>query len=227
MRVHWLDFSNTHISRDRSIWNYGKVQWLVGHLVRNSRRQLRSLDPGARYLNAGCGPKPLSDFINLDWKWGPEIERCWDLTKALPLKSGSLDGVYSEHCVEHFTRENAVKILREFHRVLRPGSIVRIVVPDVELFIDLYVRARNGEPVSFPYVEDPGPSFTPVDPLNRIFRGYGHHLYAYDAHALAVLMLEAGFRQPEKRAFLEGRDAKLLVDSPERQCESLYMEAVR
>jgi hypothetical protein len=104
---------------------------------------------------------------------------------------------------------------------------VRIVVPDVELFIDLYVRARNGEPVSFPYVEDPGPSFTPVDPLNRIFRGYGHHLYAYDSHALAVLMLEAGFRQPEKRAFLEGRDAKLLVDSPERQCESLYMEAVR
>jgi hypothetical protein len=69
--------------------------------VRNSRRQLRSLDPGARYLNAGCGPKPLSDFINLDWKWRPEIELCWDLTKALPLKSGSLDGVYSEHCLEH------------------------------------------------------------------------------------------------------------------------------
>jgi hypothetical protein len=81
MRVHWLDFSNTHISRDRSIWDYGKVQWLVGHLVRNSRRQLRSLDPGARYLNAGCGPKPLSDFIDLDWKWRPEIELCWDLTK--------------------------------------------------------------------------------------------------------------------------------------------------
>jgi predicted SAM-dependent methyltransferase len=192
---------------------------------RGARWQLLRIDSSKRYLNAGCGPNPLANFINLDYCWRPGIDLCWDLTQGLPLASASLEGLYCEHCLDHFSRPVALKIMREFHRVLKPGATVRVVVPDAELYIDLYLRAREGEKVAFPYVENPGPSFAPIDPMNRIFREHGH-LYAYDAHAMGLLMLEAEFRQPAKFAFLEGRDPKLLVDTPGRRVESLYMEAM-
>jgi hypothetical protein len=95
------------------------------------------------------------------------------------------------------------------------------VVPDAELYINLYVSARNGEAVKFPYVE--GKCF-PIEPLNRIFRDHGH-LYAYDFCSMQEMILSAGFSFATKASFMHGRDPKLLVDSPERAIESLYVEA--
>jgi hypothetical protein len=37
--------------------------------------------------------------------------------------------------------------------------------------------------------------------------------------------LSAGFSSVTKMCFMNGRDPKLLVDSPERAIESLYVEA--
>jgi predicted SAM-dependent methyltransferase len=114
----------------------------------------------------------------------------------------------------------ATDIVRDFHRLLKPTGTVRIVVPDAELYINLYVRARNGEAVKFPYVEG---KCLPIDPLNRIFRDHGH-LYAYDFCSLQEMILNAGFSFAAKVSFMHGRDPKLLVDSPGRAIESLYVE---
>ena len=75
--------------------------------------------------------------------------------------------------------------------------------------------------MKFPYVEG---NCLPIDPLNRIFRDHGHR-YAYDFWSLRELILSAGFSSATKAFFLRGRDPKLLVDSPERAIESLYVEA--
>jgi predicted SAM-dependent methyltransferase len=115
----------------------------------------------------------------------------------------------------------AADIVRDFRRLLKPTGTLRIVVPDAELYIDLYVRARDGEAVKFPYVER---KYLPSEPLNRIFRDHGH-LYAYDFSSMHEMILSAGFSFATKVSFMRGRDPKLLVDSQERSIESLYVEA--
>ena len=215
-----MDFSHTKISLRRPLSDYSKVQALYGHILRGRKFQLRRIKE-QQYLNVGCGPKLLHSFVNLDYLWVPGIDLCWDVTEGIPLADHSLQGIYSEHCLEHLEKSVAKEVLRDFSRLLKPTGTVRIVVPDAELYIDLYVRARNGETVNFPYVEG---KCLPIDPLNRIFRDHGH-LYAYDFCSLQEMILNAGFSSATKVSFMHGRDPKLLVDSPERAIESLYVEA--
>ena len=56
------------------------------------------------------------------------IEYC-DVTKGLPIASGSVDVLYSSHMVEHLVREDAAAFLREARRVLRHGGLIRLAVP--------------------------------------------------------------------------------------------------
>ena len=175
------------------------------------------------YLNAGCGPNIAPGFMNLDYYWRPGT-LCWDLTTALPFENSSLQGVYSEHCLEHLSYEDSSNVLKEFRRVLRPNGRLRVVVPDAELYVDLYLRHRNGENVVIPYEEEL-PIKTPLFALNRIMRDFGH-LYAYDFDALKDLIEKAGFRSITRAAYMSGGDQQLLVDTPDRACESLYIEAL-
>lgn len=61
--------------------------------------------------------------------------------------------------------------------------------------------------------------------INRVFRNFGHQ-YAYDFETLQALLTEAGFINIIRCKFLEGLDARLLIDSEERAIESLYLEAI-
>lgn len=216
----------------RSIWSYGKVQTLVGRLVRNRRLQAARL-PDLPLLNVGCGDNLVPGFINLDWEWRPGIHLCWDVRRPIPLPDRSLDGIFSEHCLEHVGHEECAAALRDFARLLRPGGTLRLLLPDGGLYLDLYRRARAGETVSFPYVdragerdlrEDSRYGFTPMMAVNRIFRGYGH-LFAYDEETVAKLLEQAGFRDIAQVRFREGRAPALLVDSELRAPQTLFMEA--
>lgn len=214
------------LSLKRPLWDYSKIQNLYASLARGKRFQMRRLDVAAKpYLNAGCGPNLRRDFINLDYGWRPGLDLCWDLTKRLPFTDNSLNGVYIEHCLEHVSRSSCLAALREFNRILKPGGTIRVVVPDAELYIDLYIQYRNGEKPIFPYVEEPpSADWTPIDSVNRIFRDHGHQ-YAYDSITLGLLMRQAGFSDIQKVSYGVGRSDKLLIDSPSRAIESLYMEA--
>src|ERR1700731_1297143 len=213
-----MDFSHTKISLRRPLSDYSKVRSLYGRILRGREFQLRRIN-GRQYLNVGCGPKLLNGFANLDYLWVPGIDLCWDITKGIPLPDHSLQGIYSEHCLEHLDKSVATDILRDLRRLLKTTGTLRIVVPDAELYIDLYIRARNGEAVQFPYAEG---KCLPIDPLNRIFREHGHR-YAYDFCAMRAMILDVGFSSVTKASFMNGRDLKLLVDSPERAAESLYV----
>jgi predicted SAM-dependent methyltransferase len=216
-----MDFSHTKISLRRPLSDYSKIRALYGYILRGRTFQLRKIK-AHQYLNVGCGPKLLHGFVNLDYLWVPGIDLCWDVADGIPLPNHSLRGIYTEHCLEHLEKSLISAILREFRRLLEPGGTLRVVVPDAELYIDLYVTARNGEDVKFPYVEG---KCLPIEPLNRIFRDHGH-LYAYDFYSMQEMILSAGFSSATRVSFMQGRDSKLLVDSPERAIESLYVEGL-
>lgn len=219
----------------RAITSYSRVQVWIGKLLRNRRFQISRVVRQKRLLNVGCGGNTHPEFVNLDYAWRPGMDVCWDITRGIPLDDGSMDGIYSEHCLEHIEHEQCVVVLREFFRVLVPGGVVRIVVPHGGLYLDLYAKARSGSPVSFPYVgpegerdrlEDSRYGFTPMMAVNRIFRGYGH-LFAYDYDTLAGFLAAAGFSDIREACFGEGRMTSLLIDSELRRPQSLYVEAAK
>ena len=128
-----MDFKHTKLSLNRSIGDYTKVQLLYGKVIRNGKYQLKKLQySNKKYLNVGCGPNLSNEFINLDYQWRLGLDLCWDLTTGIPIKDNLLRGIYTEHCLEHITFEQAQNALIDFHRILAPGGNVRIIVPDAE-----------------------------------------------------------------------------------------------
>lgn len=214
----------------RSITSYSKVRKHYGNFLRGNPLQLASRELNKKeYLNIGCGPNIESTFINVDYLWQPGVDLCWNVTKGIPLPDSSLTGVFSEHCLEHLDYLDAVKVLAECHRLLKPGGVIRIIVPDAELYLDIYRRQKTGLNEGFPYGQTAhdmpeSAEITPMMTVNSIFRGHGH-LYAYDYYTFEVLLRKQGFINIKRENFRTGQDSMLLIDTASRACESLYVEA--
>ena len=175
---------------------------------------------------------PHPGLINLDFDWHPGVDVCWDLSRGLPFADASMRGVFSEHCLEHFPLGRARTLIAEVRRVMRPGAWFRVVVPDCELYLRTYVRALEGDrDARFPYPDSvPASLGLPAMYVNRVFyqdRESPHgHCVMYDYALLRALLLEQGFTRIERVAFREGHGPALLVDSEQRNQESLYVEAL-
>src|SRR5262245_1221859 len=90
-------------------------------------------------LNIGCGARFHPAWINLDLApQHPSILQ-HDVTLPLPFPAEGFDAVYHAHVLEHLPRERARFCLSECARVLRPGGILRVVVPDLEQIARLYL----------------------------------------------------------------------------------------
>jgi len=193
-------------------------------LRRNPIKQYSEVQE-AKYLNAGCGKKARFGYVNLDYIWQPGVNLVWDLKWRLPFADGSLEGIYSEHCLEHLPFELVANhVLAEFHRILIPGGRLRLIVPDAGLYLKLYIQAIKDRTVKFP--NDNQTLSTPMMCVNHCFRGHGH-LYAYDFDTLRSLLVRVNFSQVDCYSFMVGADPALLLDSIERSSESLYVEAVK
>jgi predicted SAM-dependent methyltransferase len=175
------------------------------------------------YLNVGCGSNIQSGFINLDYCWQRGVDLCWDITKKIPLPDNSIKGIFCEHCLEHIPFDQCLNVLKNFRRVLKKEGRIRIVVPDAELYLDLYNKKKSGESVLFPFqtIDD---NKTSMMHVNQCFRDHGHQ-FAYDAETLSKLLEKAGFVDIERRSFMVGKDNTLLIDTESRSKESLYLEA--
>lgn len=229
-----------------------------------------------RVANLGCGPKVSShpDVINIDWSiylrfrsslllsWLPRLvlrgERlrryrelpenivAHDLARGIPLPDGSLDVVYHSHMLEHIDRERVAGFQREVWRVLKPGGVQRIVVPDLEILAKRYLvslaDAREGraspaehEASVFELLEQ---SVRRDAAAAQSLRGWRRRLYMrlfgdarargethqwmYDAVNLRALLEECGFRDVEVTGYDRSRicgwaDYGLDVDPAGRQ----------
>jgi predicted SAM-dependent methyltransferase len=221
------------ISLGRNLDSYAKVRAWIGSVVRNRRFQLgRRGVPWKAYLDIGCGPNTHGTFINLDYLWRPGVDVCWDITRGLPFADASMRGVYSEHCFEHFSVATASGIFREIRRVLSPGGVFRIIVPDAEIYLRAYIGQLGGDTTHrFPFqeAESRDANWTPLHSVNRVFyqdreSPFGHQTM-YDYSMLKKLMENCGFSRVTRCGFQSGSDPVLLIDSPERRVESLYVEA--
>jgi predicted SAM-dependent methyltransferase len=95
-------------------------------------------------VNLGCGLRFDRDWINFDMFPADEGVRKANFLRGIPLASGSADVVYHSHVLEHLELDAARDFLKECLRVLRPGGIIRVVVPDLEQIVREYLRTLDG-----------------------------------------------------------------------------------
>lgn len=91
------------------------------------------------YLNLGCGSRYHPDWINIDIAPHDQEVIQHDLSRGIPLPDSSCDVVYHSAVLEHLRRSGASLLLSECYRVLKPGGIVRVGVPDLERICQLYL----------------------------------------------------------------------------------------
>jgi predicted SAM-dependent methyltransferase len=102
--------------------------------------------PAARssLLNLGCGEVFHPAWINVDFRAVSPQVIAHDLHQPLPFADASFTAVYSSHLLEHLSRSFAPVFLTECRRLLKPGGLLRVVVPDLETIARLYLENLQG-----------------------------------------------------------------------------------
>lgn len=120
-----------------------------------------------------------------------------DATKPFPFSSASFDYVFSEHQMEHVDYTDAANMLRECHRVLRPGGKIRIALPSVDRLLALFAPSPSDlqqkyiaiqSETCYPGAGQPKPCFA----INAAFMNWGHR-FLYDRLTLESLLQEIGY----------------------------------
>ncbi|MDH4316866.1 MAG: methyltransferase domain-containing protein, partial [Desulfobulbaceae bacterium] len=138
----------------------GKVKHLMSPssaegAIRSS--EVASVPRGRPLLNLGCGGRYHPAWINVDFTaTGPGVV-AHDLMQPLEFDDDTFDAVYHSHVLEHMPKRYAPVFLGECLRVLKPGGILRVVVPDLESAAQEYLqqlqKAKNGDQVEIARLE--------------------------------------------------------------------------
>ena len=179
--------------------------------------------------NLGCGTKLYQDFLNIGY-W-PHLSEGMvykdlngtestfmlnhDLRNGIPAEDESLDLVYHSHMLEHLSYTDGIEFLRECFRVLRPGGIMRVLVPDLELWINAYTN--NNKFFFDQYRRDGGIDSSIYVTKAAVFMGMLHnheHKCGYDFESLKWLVEYIGFRAVTRTLYASGEVDNLGVLEP-------------
>jgi predicted SAM-dependent methyltransferase len=141
----------------------------------------------------------------------------WNLANALPFDSGSVAAVFHEHLLEHLPVEAGDRFMQECFRVLKPGGILRVGVPDAGRLIQSYAGNRG-------YLENLHPGRpTALIAVQELF--YWHrHCAMFDVETLEFFFRASGFPDPRERGFGD-TDLDQAPDTERRRHNTFYMEA--
>ncbi|MCO7220215.1 methyltransferase domain-containing protein [Klenkia sp. PcliD-1-E] len=198
-----------------------------------SARRLQQLHASGQplLLNLGSGTYNAAGWVNVDlWGlhglWGVHPDVVWDLRRPLPLPDGSVDAVFLEHVLEHLPAPVGLAAMDQAARLLRPGGVVRVSVPDFGRWAREYTARVTGTGTGPDLFDQVRPG-RPTDLLALAEVVYDHgHVSVWDAGTLVELLRAAGFVDVEVSAYGQGR-VHPVPDAPHRADESLYVEGVR
>jgi predicted SAM-dependent methyltransferase len=211
------ELESTWVGVRRVLWPPALLEWRA---LRGQRDLL---------LNVASGPHVLDGFVNLELRaYHPDIFR-WDCRRSVPAADGCCRGIRIEHFLEHLDpRDEAPDLLRDCHRALAPGHVLRIVVPDTARYLAAYVE-RSRAALDELAVDDPLPDDlpTPLDVINHVFHQWHEHRWAYDVENLTWRLREAGFVEITISAFGMSRLPELGRDRDEHAAYSLYVDCIK
>jgi predicted SAM-dependent methyltransferase len=92
-------------------------------------------------LNLGCGKRNFgSDWIHID---GSNYEHIHSHDiENLPFEENTVDIIYASHVFEYFDRDYANVVLNKWKKYLKPGGVLRLAVPNFEVYANLYSKDK-------------------------------------------------------------------------------------
>ena len=137
-------------------------------------------------IHVGCWTRDIPGFINVDIVDLPHIHYKTGIDDLSMFDNEVADLIYSSHNFEYFDRIEAVKVLKEWARVLRSGGTLRIAVPDFDRLLDVYKATNTLERILGPLF-----GYMPVNTPDGEKVLYHKTVYNYDS--LKKLLEENGF----------------------------------
>ena len=191
-----------------------QARLLRRQLSRANARLLRDYQSTSdcRKLQIGGGWRLLDGWLNADIELAPGIFHM-DATMPFPLGDNMFAYVFSEHMIEHVDYADAGSMLRECHRVMQPGGVIRIVTPNLAALIQLLASPRAGieqeyyEFFARHHLPDGHPP-TEAAVANAFIRSWGHR-FIYDEPTLRLLLEDAGFTNIVRRRLGQSDHAAL------------------
>ena len=149
-----------------------------------------------------------------------------DAVRRIPEADRSVDVLYTSHMVEHLDGEEARRFLREARRVLQPGGIIRVAVPNLQGHANQYIADGDGDGfLARVHLSRPRPR-TLFGKLSYLLVGDRHHQWMYDGRSLCRLLASAGFadvrEMPAGETSIPDPGS---LDLFERSPESVFVEA--
>ena len=140
--------------------------------------------------------------------------RYLDVSRPFRFPDDIFECVFASHLLEHLHPDVAERCLREVHRVLAPGGVVRLCTPDLDSIVAEY---DPEEPDRFLWSIFQG--------RERRTRGQHRHWWHYNSRSLPALLRRIGFSEVEVVDYRQGRcpDLEVIDNRP----GSLFVEATK
>ncbi len=176
---------------------------------------------GVARLNWGCGDDPRPGWVNSDVKDHPGVDFVCDIREGLPLADDSIDYAVSIHALPEVPYDELVPVLLELRRVIKPGGILRLGLPNLERAFAAYQRGdRDFFLVPDDEWRDVGSKFV----VQLVWYGYSRSVFV--PGFVQELLERAGFVDVRHLSFRETASPFAeIVDLDNREPESLFVEA--
>lgn len=118
-------------------------------------------------INFACGKQTWPDFYCIDAVQHPKASRPLDLIHAfqfakgrlkncIPLDDGCADELHAYHFIEHVYAWEALEVILEFKRLLKPSGRLVLELPDIEKCAQNLINGSKDQLCMWGLYGDPG-----------------------------------------------------------------------
>ena len=175
----------------------------------------------------------VGSFVRKNDRRFPSNVEWGDIVTGLPVPNAHFDGVYCSNVLEHLSLADSRIALRNTFRLLAPGGIFRLVLPDLEHLVRRYLDDPSPNAVHT-LMRDSGLGREGVRRPVRLadlaidLFGNTRHLWMYDFKALEAALLDAGFQGIRRASRGDCEDPQFLaVEESDRWKNPLRVECHR
>lgn len=139
---------------------------------------------GGIKVDLGCGNEKREGYVGVDVVAQEGVDIVCDMVKdGLPFMDNEVEAINTSHFLEHVPNADTITFLKECYRVLAPGGIIEVVVPDLIWVLQTFVDLPDNQRWNFGIKTVFGQQTTPGE----------FHKNGFSRERLAAALAEAGF----------------------------------
>lgn len=208
-----------HIKRLKEIYRSVKFEitsYLIS-LVGLMKAKLAFDKKKVNKLEIGLGnSRKKEGFITSDLNLKTDYP--YDLRMGLPFGKDSIDMIYSEHVLEHFSYKDLIFLLKDCYRVMKPNGVFSVAIPNAKIYLNAYANSEPFDQKKYCSYQFGLSYKNKIDYVNYIFYMDGEHRHMFDEESVVTILSEVGFNNVKLRDF----DSQ--IDQEERRYQSIYAE---